>query len=238
MKRRLSVPAELDRLLITLSLHRQICQRLNEEALATRLAGLKRMAGLLLAGDTMSPFRMAATLAAIFALAAFGCSTSSVVVRPDKLGPEQATVQARTLTDALAGNEVVVELAPRDGDDRTRGPVLTGTVTALDNKAFLLRESPERAYPVPFEYTRSLSTINRKKGATEGMLVGIVLGGITGAIFGAEVSRIGCDQDVYPPRCPPAIDTAVPVGVVGAFLGGALGAGLGAIIGHRLSFTF
>jgi hypothetical protein len=196
------------------------------------------MAAILLGPDSMSSFRMAAALAAIFALAAFGCSTSSVVVRPDQLGPEQATAQARTVTDALAGNEVVVELVPRDGDDTASGPVLTGTVTALDSNAFLLRESPDRAYPVPFEYTRSLSTINRKKGATDGMLVGILIGGLTGAVFGAEVSRLGCEQDVYPPRCPPAINTALPVGAVGAFLGGALGAGLGAIIGHRLSFTF
>jgi hypothetical protein len=70
------------------------------------------------------------------------------------------------------------------------------------------------------------------------MLAGMLLGGVAGAIFGAEVSRIGCERDVSPPSCPSAIDTAVPVGVVGALLGGALGAGLGAIIGHRLSFTF
>jgi hypothetical protein len=54
----------------------------------------------------------------------------------------------------------------------------------------------------------------------------------------AEVSRIGCDEDDSPPRCPPAIDTAVPVGLMGALVGGAVGAGIGAIVGHRLSFTF
>jgi hypothetical protein len=181
---------------------------------------------------------MAATLAAVFALPAFGCSTSSALVRPDQLRPEQATAQARTLTDALAGREVVVELVSQNGDHTARGPVRTGAVTVLDDKSFLLSESPDTTYRVSFEYTRSLSIIDRKKGATDGMLVGVLLGGVAGAIFGAEVSRLGCDEDVSPPRCPSVIGSAAPFGATGAFLGGALGAGLGAIIGHRLSFTF
>lgn len=181
---------------------------------------------------------MAVTLAAVFALPALGCSTSSALVRPDQLLPEQATAQARTLTNALAGSEVVVELVSQNGDHTTRGPVRTGTVTALDGKSFLLSESPDTTYRVSFDYTRSFSTINRKKGVTDGILVGVLLGGVAGAIFGAEVSRIGCDEDVSPPRCPSVIATAAPAGVMGALVGGVLGAGLGAIIGHRLSFTF
>lgn len=132
---------------------------------------------------------------------------------------------------------MVVELVPRNGDKTTRGPVLTGTVAELDDKSFLLLESPHTVYRVSFEYARSISTTNRKKGATDGMLVGILVGGIAGAIFGAE-SRLGCDEDYSPPRCPSAIAAAGPFGALGAFLGGALGAGVGAIIGHRLSFTF
>jgi hypothetical protein len=198
------------------------------------------MAAILLQRDTMSPCRVAAVLAAVLALPAFGCSTSTAVLRPDQLLPEQATAQTRTLDNALAGNEVVVELVPRNGDDATTERILTGRVTGLDEKSFLLSlsESPDTAYRVSFEDTRSLSTINRKKGARDGMLVGILLGGVAAAVFGAEASRIGCDQDVSPPRCPSAIDTALPAGAVGAFLGGAVGAGVGAIIGHRLSFTF
>jgi hypothetical protein len=87
------------------------------------------------------------------------------------------TAEARRLNDGLAGKEVVVELVPQNGDDTTRRPVRTGTVTALDDKSFVLSESPDMAYRVPFEDTRSVSTISRKKGAAEGRLVGILLGG-------------------------------------------------------------
>jgi hypothetical protein len=190
----------------------------------------------------MTSFRIVtvfpAVFAAVFVLPASGCSTSRTMLRPDRLPPQQAMVQARKLTEALAGTDVIVELVTSNGDPTTKGPVRTGKVTAIDEKTFLLSEAPDRAYRVPFEDTRSLSTINRKRGAADGMLVGVLLGGVAGAIFGAEASRLGCDADVYPPRCPSAAGTAVPVGVAGALLGGALGTGLGAIIGHRLSFTF
>ena len=188
----------------------------------------------------MTSGRIVALVAVALALSSFGCSTSSAVLRPDRLAPEQATAQATALTNALADKEVVVELVAQTGDQMatTGAPVLSGRVTALDEKSFRLSETSGRTYTVPFEDTRSLSAVDRGRGAREGILVGVLLGGVSGAVFGARVSRIGCDEDYSPPRCPDPTDTALPLGLVGALVGGALGAGVGALIGHRVSFTF
>lgn len=146
--------------------------------------------------------------------------------------------QAGTLSDALAGKKVTVELVSPRAHPLAVAPVVTGTMLAVDTQRFVLSEAPDRTYAIGMDVTRRLSATDRKKGGGEGMLVGAALGGAAGALVGFLSVRLGCDEDYDPPRCPSSAGTVVPLTTVGVLVGAGLGAGIGALIGHRLTFTF
>jgi hypothetical protein len=181
--------------------------------------------------------RSIAALAAVSLLGGGACSTTQAIQRPELLPPEKGIVQAKSIVESFAGKEVEVALA-RPDQPKSHASVRTGRLASFDSRSFFLFQDSQPPTHIRFEDTRSFTRIDRSKGAGYGFLGGAALGGLVGAMAGVSLSRIGCDSDVYPPRCPSALEPALLVGMLGGLLVGALGAGIGAAVGHRTTLTF
>jgi hypothetical protein len=116
--------------------------------------------------------------------------------------------------------------------------IVKGTLSPLDRDSLLLEVPGRESVGLPLADIRSIHYIDHGKGARDGAIAGGVAGLLGGTLLGLAAVGLGCDEDYYPARCPPAFKTAAPFAVVGALLGAGIGAGLGALIGHRVTLIF
>jgi len=162
-----------------------------------------------------------------------GCSSTSTVVRPDRLPPEQGTAQAKAIAGAFAGKDVKVELAapdPRTGARYYRAML----ATAEDGKGFLLLAPPAEPGWVPFDNTGRIVQRNHLLGAGEGFLIGTASGALTGIFVSAFLQNaLGCPSSW---TCTFQGSSAPNVYVV--VTGAALGTLIGWAAGHRKIITF
>ena len=165
-----------------------------------------------------------------------GCSSTSTVMRPDRLPPEQGAAQAKAIAGTFAGKEVDVELVSPDKE--AGEPFLTGTVAAApDGRAFVLSTPSAVPQRIPFDNTRTIIHRNGLMGAGEGFLIGALSGAVTGFMLNA----VGEDWFCGPPSATcihQGSDASVGLTAVGAVTGGLLGALIGWAVGHRKIISF
>jgi len=166
----------------------------------------------------------------------FGCSQSTTMIRPDRLPPDQGSVQAQSIAKQLEGKEVTVNLLPPQNSKLTEEEALTGRIDFLDGRYFVLHEAHEKQRQIPFEQTSSFSSNSRAKGALRGLMFGSAAGALVGLIVSSELSGMACSEDPYPSSC--SSKGILPFTMLSAVLVGAVGAGIGALIGRRTTLTF
>ena len=173
-------------------------------------------------------------------LPALGCSSTSAVLRPDLLPPDQRIGQANAITDTVAGKEVDVEFEPlgRPADDPSNR---TGELAAPDRKSFLLLTPAEEPLRIPFEGARRITYRNGPGGTAEGLFIGGLSGAVAGLVLNVAASASLCSSIPSAPDSSSGTSCggieATPV-LIGALLGGVVGSLIGFNIGHRTIYTF
>jgi hypothetical protein len=187
----------------------------------------------------MTSFRAFAALVAAQVIPGFACSSTRAVQRPDVLPPDQGMVQARAITNVFAGRDVEVKLSrSHSGSVGVPESLRSGRLAALDGQSYLLYEPSGSFHRTLFEDTHSMTSKDRGKGATRGLLFGALAGAAAGAIFGSLLSGLGCSDMGTHIECPSGAGLTASGALVGGLLVGALGAGVGALIGYRTTLTF
>ena len=113
--------------------------------------------------------------------------------------------------------------------------VRIGRLVDLNSEELSLQESSRRSLAIPIRDVRRIQIVDQLKGFRDGVIVGGLVGGLSGA-FVALVGT-GCKSD-YAHQCPSTASSMGSDALWGMLIGGALGAGIGAISGHRTIFKF
>ncbi|HEX7509075.1 MAG TPA: hypothetical protein VF550_20045 [Polyangia bacterium] len=182
---------------------------------------------------------------AISACGSLACSTISMrdaepLAIADTVRGRSAEVElTRRLQRSRDLQTAGADLLPRLVSKPSAHPgIVEGTLSPLDRDSLLVEIPGREAVALPLADIRSIHYIDHGKGARDGAIAGGVAGLLGGTLLGLAAVGLGCDEDYYPARCPPAFKTAAPFAVVGALLGAGIGAGLGAVIGHRVTLKF
>jgi len=164
-----------------------------------------------------------------------GCSSTSIVTRPDRLAHEQGIAQATMIVGDFAGKAVRVELEspePRNGARYYEAML----ATSAEGKGFLLLSPPAAPGWVAFENTRRITHTNRLWGAGEGFLIGTASGILLGLLTKASWENSSMCSSSSGWTCSSPSTAAEVLG--GAGIGAVIGTFFGLAIGHRNIMNF